>query len=72
MTRLFLTIIGLIVLSIVTGGQAADPLLARVKQERDAYLKTLQELVSIESGSRDIYGLNRISEVIANRLRTLG
>jgi len=72
MTRLFLTIVGLIVLSIATGGQAADPLLARVKQERGAYLKTLQELVSIESGSRDIEGLNRISEVIANRLRTLG
>jgi len=72
MTRLFLTIVCLIVLSIATGGQAADPLLARVKQERAAYLKTLQELVSIESGSRDIDGLNRISEVIANRLRTLG
>src|SRR5688572_426219 len=72
MTRFFLTTIGLIVLSIATGGQATDPLLARVKQERDAYLKTLQELVSIESGSRDIDGLNRISEVIANRLRTLG
>ena len=41
MTRLFLTIAGLIVLSIATGGQAADPLLARVKQERAAYLKTL-------------------------------
>jgi glutamate carboxypeptidase len=72
MTRLFLTIVGLIVLSIATGGQAADPLLARVKQERAAYLKTLQELVSIESGSRDIEGLNRISDVIANRLRAIG
>jgi glutamate carboxypeptidase len=72
MTRLFLILIGLSVLTISTGGQAADPLLARVKQERGAYLKTLQELVSIESGSRDTEGLNRISEVIANRLRTLG
>src|SRR5262245_26650116 len=72
MTRLFLILIGLTVLTISTGGQAVDPLLARVKQEGGAYLKTLQELVSIESGSRDIDGLNRIAEVIANRLRTLG
>ena len=72
MTRVLLTIAGLIVLSVATGGQVAEPLLARVKQERGAYLKTLQELVSIESGSRDIEGLNRISDVIAGRLRELG
>jgi glutamate carboxypeptidase len=62
----------LVSIPIAIGGQAADPLLARVKQERGAYLKTLQELVAIESGSRDIEGLNRISEVIAGRLRALG
>ena len=72
MTRLLLSIAGLFVLSIAADGQAADPLLARVKQERAAYLKTLQELVSVESGSRDLEGLNRISEVIAARLRALG
>jgi glutamate carboxypeptidase len=72
MTRFLLTITGLIVLSVATGGQVSDPLLARVKQERGAYLKTLQELVSIESGSRDIEGLNRISDAIAGRLRELG
>jgi glutamate carboxypeptidase len=57
---------------VATSGQADNALMARVKQERGAYLKTLQELVSIESGSRDIDGLNRISEVIAARLRALG
>jgi glutamate carboxypeptidase len=72
MTRLLLTIAGLFVLSIAADGQGANPLLARVKQERAAYLKTLQELVSVESGSRDLEGLNRISEVIAARLRALG
>jgi glutamate carboxypeptidase len=69
------TILAVLVLALVpvaTGGQAADALLARVKQERGAFLKTLQELVSIESGSRDIEGLNRISDVIATRLRALG
>jgi glutamate carboxypeptidase len=59
-------------LPVALGGQAPDELLARVKQDRAAYLKTLQELVSIESGSRDIDGLNRISELIAGRLRALG
>jgi glutamate carboxypeptidase len=76
----FLTLIGLLAIgaSVVIGGQTApatsagDVLRARVKQERGAFLKTLQELVAIESGSRDIDGLNRLSEVIAARLRTLG
>jgi glutamate carboxypeptidase len=59
-------------LPVALGGQVPDALLARVKQERAAYLKTLQELVAIESGSRDIDGLNRISELIAARLRAVG
>src|SRR6188474_1676368 len=67
-----LVLVALTLVPVATGGQAGDPLLARVKQERGAYLKTLQELVSIESGSRDIDGLNRISELIAARLRALG
>ena len=70
--RLALVTIALFVVPVVTGGQAADALLARVKQERNAFVQTLQELVSIESGSRDIEGLNRLSEVIAGRLRALG
>jgi glutamate carboxypeptidase len=53
-------------------GQAGDPVLARAKQERAAYIETLRALVSIESGSRDIEGLDRISELIASRLRALG
>ena len=53
-------------------GQPVEPVLARVTRERAAFIDTLRELVSIESGSRDIDGLNRISDVIANRLRALG
>ena len=45
-------------------GQAVEPVLARVKQERAPFIDTLRELVSIESGSRDIDGLNRISDVM--------
>jgi glutamate carboxypeptidase len=70
--RLLLTLAALTLVPVAIDGQAGNALLARVKQERAAYLKTLQELVSIESGSRDIEGLNRISEFIAGRLRALG
>ena len=70
--RRLLILVALTLVPVATAGQADNALMARVKQERGAYLKTLQELVSIESGSRDIDGLNRISEVIASRLRALG
>lgn len=52
--------------------QSAEPVLTRVRQEQQPYLDTLRELVSIESGSSDVDGLNRIAEVIAGRLRALG
>lgn len=52
--------------------QSADQLLSAVSRERPAYLDTLRELVSIESGSRDIEGLRRIASVIAARLESLG
>lgn len=47
-------------------------MLTHVRGEQQAYLDTLQELVSIESGSADIDGLNRIADRIAARLRALG
>jgi glutamate carboxypeptidase len=52
--------------------QAVEPVMARAKQERAAFIETLRALVSIESGSRDIEGLDRISDLIAMRLRALG
>jgi glutamate carboxypeptidase len=51
---------------------AAENVVARAKQERPALLDTLKELVSIESGSSDIEGLDRIREVIAKRFTALG
>jgi glutamate carboxypeptidase len=53
-------------------GQSAEPVMARVKQERAPFIETLRALVSIESGSRDLEGLDRISDLIAMRLRALG
>ena len=66
-----LMLIALIATSTVVG-QAVEPVLARARQERAGYIETLRALVSIESGSRDIEGLDRISDLIAMRLRALG
>jgi glutamate carboxypeptidase len=52
--------------------QAGDPLLSVIRQERAPFLDTLRELVSIESGSRDMEGLRRIAALIAARLQALG
>jgi glutamate carboxypeptidase len=54
-----------------THGQTAEPILSLARQERPALLDTLRELVSIESGSRDNEGLDRVAELIAARLKAL-
>jgi glutamate carboxypeptidase len=46
--------------------------LAQVQQQKQPLLDTLKDLVSIESGSKDREGLDRISTLIADRLRALG
>jgi len=45
---------------------------AGVQQQQQPLLKTLAELVAIESGSGDREGLDRISQLIADRLTALG
>jgi glutamate carboxypeptidase len=40
--------------------------------QKQPLLDTLKELVSIETGSRDLEGLTRASELVANKLRALG
>jgi glutamate carboxypeptidase len=70
-SRLCLVILGVLGPPAVFA-QTAEPLLIRVQQERQAYLDTLRELVSIESGSGDVEGLEQIAALIAARLRALG
>lgn len=53
-------------------GAASEPVLALAKKEKPALLDTLKELCSIESGSSDREGLDRIADVIAKRLGALG
>lgn len=52
--------------------QSNDAVRARVQQERQAFLATLEQLVSIESGSSDMEGIARIGDLVATRLRELG
>ena len=53
-------------------GQVQEPVLAAAQREKTPLLSTLKELVSIESGSRDLEGLARIADLIAGRLKALG
>ena len=59
-----------------TGAQAQTQTLPELQalatREQPALLKTLQQLVEIESGSSDRAGLDKIAGVIAQRLRELG
>ncbi len=52
--------------------QAQEAVLAAAKREAAPLLDTLKELVSIESGSRDLEGLARLADLVAGRLRALG
>jgi len=49
-----------------------EPVHSLAAKEKAPLLNTLKELVSIESGSSDREGLDRIAAVIAGRLRALG
>ncbi len=45
---------------------------AQTQADVSSYMKTLETLVNIESGSRDLQGLNQLGTVIAGRLRQAG
>ena len=49
-----------------------EPVLTLAKQQQPAFLDTLKGLVSIESGSSDREGLDKISSLIADQLKALG
>src|SRR5258706_13756846 len=53
-------------------GQAVEPVWSLAQKEKPALLDTLKELVSIESGSRDLEVLGKIAACVSQRLTTLG
>lgn len=49
-----------------------EPVLSLAKKEKPAVVETIRSLVSIESGSQDKAGLDRIADLIGSRLTALG
>ena len=49
-----------------------EPVYRLAQQEKPALFDTMKDLVSIESGSKDIEGLDRIADLIRDRLAALG
>ena len=43
-----------------------------VTADQQAYLSTLKDLVNIESGSKDLAGVNQIAKLVAERLKNTG
>ena len=63
-------------LSLALAGAAAaqpvEPVYSLAKKERQPVLDTLKDLVSIETGTRDLEGLEKAAYLIAGRLQVLG
>jgi glutamate carboxypeptidase len=53
-------------------GAPLEPVVALAAKEKAPLLDTLKDLVSIESGSGDREGLDKLSDLIAGRFRALG
>ncbi|MDY6451604.1 M20/M25/M40 family metallo-hydrolase [Acinetobacter faecalis] len=49
-----------------------DDVKSEVQAQQPIYLNTLKDLVNIESGSKDLDGLNKIASLIAERLKQTG
>ena len=53
-------------------GAGVEPMRSLAMKEKPALIETLKELVSIESGSTDIEGLDKLARLIVGRLQDLG
>lgn len=51
---------------------SSDELKKVVIEDQAAYLNTLKELVHIESGSKDLQGLNQMAKVVSDKLKLQG
>jgi glutamate carboxypeptidase len=68
-------VLGLLAAFVFANGALAapdEPVLKQAQAQKQPLLDTLKELVSIESGSGDREGLDRISQLIHDRLKALG
>ena len=72
MRKLFVALCAVIIYSSAAIAAPQEPIFSVVEKEQKRFLTTLKDLVSIESGSRDREGLDKISQLIFNRLKALG
>jgi glutamate carboxypeptidase len=61
-----------VAVALPASGAALEPVLGAAAKEKAPLLDTLKDLVSIESGSGDREGLDKIAALIAGRLQALG
>ena len=62
-------------IALLTGAafaQPNEPILKLAREHKTPLLKTLEELVNHESGSKDIEGLDKLAAYIADRLKAVG
>jgi glutamate carboxypeptidase len=52
--------------------QPVEPVFSLARKEKAPFLDTLKDLCNIESGSRDLEGLDKLANLIAARLKALG
>jgi glutamate carboxypeptidase len=64
--------VALLLLATGAFAQPVEPVRSLAAKEKAGVLETMKDLVSIESGSRDTEGLDKLAELIASRLRDLG
>ncbi len=58
--------------SAIAQAQPVEPVLAQAKQHKAPLLDTLKDLCNIESGSRDLEGLEKLATLVSERLKALG
>ena len=61
-----------LIFATTTSAQTPEAVKAKVDAQVNPLLGTLKELVSIESGSRDLEGLTQLSQVVAGHLKASG
>jgi len=72
MKRRIVFALAVLALSGAALAQPVEPVLSLAKKERQPFLDTLRALVSIETGTRDLEGLEKAAYLISGRLQALG
>jgi glutamate carboxypeptidase len=72
--RRTIALLAVLVCGLASAATAApvEPVYSLVQQEKPAVIDTLRQLVTIESGSRDKEGLDKLADMLHDRLAALG